>query len=59
MAIVCLMTGKTVAEFSSEEVFSNSTQAIIGNEIDPLPRYTGIQIATTVTFTVALFQVCQ
>ncbi|KAF2888283.1 hypothetical protein ILUMI_17890 [Ignelater luminosus] len=50
------MTGKTVTQYSSEEILLNSTQTIFENEINSLPRYTGIQIAVTVTFTVALIQ---
>ncbi|KAF5276713.1 hypothetical protein FQR65_LT16240 [Abscondita terminalis] len=43
-AVVCLMTGKTVSHYAVEDDAVNST------------NYTPIQVATTVTFTVAIIQ---
>ncbi|KAK4878230.1 hypothetical protein RN001_010736 [Aquatica leii] len=48
-AVVCLMTGKTVSQYSADEDVVNAT-AVISH------HYTPIQVATTVTFTVAIIQ---
>lgn len=46
------MTGKTVSQYGSDEIAANDTMiAGVGK------TYTNMQVATTVTFTVALFQV--
>ncbi|KAJ8926282.1 hypothetical protein NQ314_021359 [Rhamnusium bicolor] len=57
-AIVCLMTGKVVSKYTTVEIMPNGTlhyllpEAAEGNH----PRYTNVEVAMTVTFTVAIIQ---
>ncbi|KAF2888237.1 hypothetical protein ILUMI_17936 [Ignelater luminosus] len=53
-AIVCLMTGKTVSQYSTEEFLPNGTMVQVNGDHDH--HYTSMQVATTVTFAVAIFQ---
>ncbi|CAG9767761.1 unnamed protein product [Ceutorhynchus assimilis] len=57
-AIVCLMTGKVVSEHANLEIMQNGTTRSVGTSHGPneMPL-TNIQVATTVTFTVAIIQV--
>ncbi|XP_018323507.1 prestin isoform X2 [Agrilus planipennis] len=56
-AIVCLMTGKIVTKHSNAEFLSNGT-LVLQNGTDPNgPIYTNMEVATAVTFTVALIQI--
>ncbi|CAG9821141.1 unnamed protein product [Phaedon cochleariae] len=57
-AIVCLMTGKVVNQYTTIEIMQNGTYRSLLSEDDAKnePSYTNIQIAMTVTFTVALIQ---
>ncbi|XP_063978806.1 prestin-like isoform X2 [Diachasmimorpha longicaudata] len=52
-AIVCLMTGKAVAAYSTPEDTLHGE--LDGN--DTLPMYTPLQVATAVTFTVGIMQI--
>lgn len=56
-AIVCLMTGKVVNQYSTVEILQNGTLTHSLNYDPTQPVYTNVQVATTVTFTVAMFQV--
>uniref|UniRef100_A0A1Y1LEY7 STAS domain-containing protein n=1 Tax=Photinus pyralis TaxID=7054 RepID=A0A1Y1LEY7_PHOPY len=49
-AVVCLMTGKVVSEYSNDGTSANAT------DFNEDFYYTPMQVATTVTFTVAAFQ---
>ncbi|RZC42192.1 solute carrier family 26 member 10 [Asbolus verrucosus] len=60
-AVVCLMTGKAVLEHSHPSFFSKKLEVNVSNEnphIASVPDlyYSPIEVATAVTFTVALFQ---
>lgn len=60
-AVVCLMTGKVVLEHSDPKFFQKTLEGNYSNE-NPVVQsvhqyYEPIQVATAVTFTVALFQV--
>nr|XP_023014676.1 solute carrier family 26 member 6-like [Leptinotarsa decemlineata] len=55
-AIVCLMTGKVVNQYTTVEIMQNGTRRNLVADIDGGPSYTNIQIAMTVTFTVAIIQ---
>lgn len=57
-AIVCLMTGKAVAQYSTEDSDGHISNGI-NNEtsIEPVVQYTKYEVAMAVTFTVALFHV--
>lgn len=46
------MTGKVVSEHTTFEILQNGTLARNSNE----PQYTNIQVATTVTFAVGMFE---
>ncbi|XP_031331333.1 solute carrier family 26 member 6-like isoform X5 [Photinus pyralis] len=50
-AVVCLMTGKVVSEYSNDGTSANAT------DFNEDFYYTPMQVATTVTFTVAAFQI--
>lgn len=57
-AIVCLMTGKVVSEHANLEIMANGTKRFVETE-SLLPgnmTLTSVQVATTVTFGVALLQ---
>lgn len=54
-AIVCLMTGKVVSKYVEVDSTILNTTTVLNDT--SLPHYTPIQVATTVTFTVAIFQV--
>lgn len=56
------MTGKVVLEHSHSQeanhnILSNSTESLSPFQVERLSYYTPIQVATTVTFLVAIFQV--
>lgn len=51
------MTGKTVSQYSSEEFLPNGTSTFNVNGDEHHDHYTSMQVATTVTFAVATFQV--
>ncbi|GLV36702.1 prestin [Carabus blaptoides fortunei] len=55
-AVVCLMTGKAVAQYSTEDSDGHILNGI-NNEtsIEPIVHYTKYEVAMAVTFTVALF----
>lgn len=60
-AVVCLMTGKVVLEHShppkaNVNTLTNLNESLSSFQVDQQP-YTPIQVATTVTFLVAIFQV--
>jgi solute carrier family 26 protein len=55
-AIVCLMTGKVVNQYSSIEILQNGTVVTTPSPNLELPLYTNVEVATTVTFTVAMIQ---
>nr|CAH7731254.1 unnamed protein product [Callosobruchus chinensis] len=56
-AVVCLMTGKVVAQHSTVEILQNGTMRSLHEENDPSQAsYTNLQVAMTVTFTVALIE---
>lgn len=58
-AIVCLMTGKAVLEHSHPSYFANQN-SLNTTSIPSLyegNNYSPVEVATVVTFTVALFQV--
>lgn len=54
------MTGKVVSQYTTVEMMQNGTmKSLVTGEVgENVSGYTSIQVATTVTFTVALFQVC-
>ncbi|XP_050313181.1 prestin-like isoform X2 [Anthonomus grandis grandis] len=56
-AIVCLMTGKVVSEHTNIEIMQNGTSRSLST-ISTLPdvQLTNVQVAATVTFTVAMLQ---
>lgn len=58
-AIVCLMTGKVVSQYTTIEHQQNGTIARL-TQLDELHTtdYNNIQVASTVTFVVAMIQVC-
>lgn len=53
------MTGKAVAQYSTEDSLGHLLNPNIDNstQIVPVDHYTNYQVATAVTFTVALFHV--
>ncbi|CAG9831710.1 unnamed protein product [Diabrotica balteata] len=57
-AVVCLMTGKVVSQYTTIEIMQNGTQHSVApeNYDSNLPQYTNVQVAITVTFTVAVIQ---
>ncbi|XP_063926754.1 solute carrier family 26 member 6-like isoform X3 [Zophobas morio] len=55
-AVVCLMTGAVVADHSTIEILQNGTQVSYEAAHPDAPRLTNIQVATTVTFVVAMIQ---
>ncbi|XP_072382681.1 prestin-like isoform X1 [Diabrotica undecimpunctata] len=57
-AVVCLMTGKVVSQYTTIEIMQNGTRHSVApeNYDSNLPQYTNVQIAITVTFTVAVIQ---
>ncbi|RZC35028.1 Sulfate transp and/or STAS domain containing protein, partial [Asbolus verrucosus] len=56
-AIVCLMTGKVVSQHSSIEILQNGTIVTTPPPDPSLPLYTNVEVATTVTFAVAIIQI--
>lgn len=60
-AVVCLMTGTTVLEYSDPSYFEDTTiQTNISAEVTVTAEerlYTPTEVATAVTFAVAIFQV--
>lgn len=55
-AIVCLMTGKVVSQHTTIEIMQNGTLRHLDVAANQ-PSYTNMQVAVTVTFTVAMIQV--
>ncbi|KAJ8960678.1 hypothetical protein NQ317_012329 [Molorchus minor] len=56
-AIVCLMTGKVVSQYTTIEILQNGTERVLPTEDQRSDHPTYIvQVATTVTFTVAIIQ---
>ncbi|XP_011160302.2 solute carrier family 26 member 10 isoform X2 [Solenopsis invicta] len=56
-ALVCMMTGKVVTTYSSTAVSTNNTSAENGTLIsDVSHQYSPVEVATVVTFTVAVIQ---
>lgn len=55
-AVVCLMTGKVVAQYSSIEILQNGTQITTASPEHSLPFYSNVEVAATITFTVAIIQ---
>nr|CAI5854813.1 unnamed protein product [Callosobruchus analis] len=56
-AVVCLMTGKVVAQHATVEIQQNGTVRPLNEDNDPSQAsYTNLQVAMTVTFTVALIE---
>ncbi|XP_077264731.1 prestin isoform X3 [Temnothorax americanus] len=56
-ALVCMMTGKVVTTYSSPAVSTNNTSAENGTLIsDVNHQYSPVEVATVVTFTVAVIQ---
>ncbi|CAH0548531.1 unnamed protein product [Brassicogethes aeneus] len=55
-AIVCLMTGKVVNQYTTIEIMQNGTLNHLTSDPNT-PQYTNVQIACIVTFTVALIQI--
>ncbi|XP_044260384.1 prestin-like isoform X1 [Tribolium madens] len=55
-AIVCLMTGKVVNQYSSIEILQNGTVVTTPSPNPEMPLYTNVEVATTVTFAVAMIQ---
>lgn len=58
-ALVCMMTGKVVTTHSSAVISTNSTSAIENAALisDVGRQYSPMDVATAVTFTVAVIQV--
>ncbi|XP_008201712.1 prestin isoform X1 [Tribolium castaneum] len=55
-AIICLMTGKVVNQYSSIEILQNGTVVTTPSPNPEMPLYTNVEVATTVTFAVAMIQ---
>ncbi|XP_017875060.2 solute carrier family 26 member 6-like [Ceratina calcarata] len=55
-ALVCMMTGKVVATYSTQEQLAKNGTTSGEPGIAMVDRYTPVQVATVVTFTVALVQ---
>ncbi|CAH1111882.1 unnamed protein product [Psylliodes chrysocephalus] len=60
-AVVCLMTGKVVSQYTTIEIMQNGTRRIINPDNGAIggpniPHYTNVEVALTVTFTVAIIQ---
>ncbi|KAL0111684.1 hypothetical protein PUN28_013108 [Cardiocondyla obscurior] len=56
-ALVCMMTGKVVTTHSSPAVSTNNTSTVNGTLIsDVSHQYSPVEVATVVTFTVAVIQ---
>ncbi|XP_036140086.1 solute carrier family 26 member 10 isoform X2 [Monomorium pharaonis] len=56
-ALICMMTGKVVTTYSSTAVSTNNTSAENGTLIsDVSHQYSPVEVATVVTFTVAVIQ---
>ncbi|XP_011862989.1 PREDICTED: solute carrier family 26 member 10-like isoform X2 [Vollenhovia emeryi] len=56
-ALVCMMTGKVVTTYSSPAVSTNNTSAENGTLISDVGhQYSPVEVATVVTFTVAVIQ---
>ncbi|XP_057665771.1 solute carrier family 26 member 6-like isoform X2 [Diorhabda carinulata] len=57
-AVVCLMTGKVVSQYTTIEIMQNGTQRslISTGQGEAIPQYTNVQVAITITFTVAMIQ---
>lgn len=51
------MTGKVVSEYSTIEITQNGTIREVQNLGPGMPSYTNVEVAVTVTFTVACIQV--
>ena len=54
-AVVCLMTGKIVLEYSTPKYELNNVPS---NTTESIETYSPLQVATAVSFTVGIFQVC-
>ncbi|CAG9861405.1 unnamed protein product [Phyllotreta striolata] len=62
-AVVCLMTGKIVSQYTTVEIMQDGTRRLIEPEGGiahgpDIPQYTNVQVALTVCFTVAIIQLC-
>ncbi|XP_029679419.1 solute carrier family 26 member 10-like isoform X2 [Formica exsecta] len=56
-ALVCMMTGKVVTTYSTSAISVNSTSAENGTLISDIShQYSPVEVATAVTFTVAIIQ---
>lgn len=56
-ALICMMTGKVVTTYSTSAILANSTSTENGTFIsDTSHQYSPVEIATAVTFTVAVIQ---
>ncbi|XP_072753756.1 prestin isoform X3 [Anoplolepis gracilipes] len=56
-ALVCMMTGKVVTTYSSRTISVNSTSTENGTSISDIShQYSPVEVATAVTFTVAVIQ---
>lgn len=56
------MTGKVVSQYTTIEIMQNGTRRIINPDNGAIggpniPHYTNVEVALTVTFTVAIIQV--
>lgn len=49
------MTGKVVSQYTTVEIMQNGTYSSIESKADE-PQYTNVQVATTVTFAVGMFE---
>lgn len=49
------MTGKVVSQYTTVEIMQNGTYYSIESRADE-PQYTNVQVATTVTFAVGMFE---
>lgn len=49
------MTGKVVSQYSTVEIMQNGTYNNLESRSD-VPQYTNVQVATTVTFAVGMFE---
>ncbi|XP_060524163.1 prestin-like isoform X2 [Cylas formicarius] len=56
-SVACLMTGKAVIEHSDPSYFANSPEISNGTMTGEPTGYSPVQVATAVTFIVALFQI--
>lgn len=49
------MTGKVVSQYTTVEIMQNGTYSTIESKANE-PQYTNVQVATTVTFAVGIFE---